>query len=599
MAQSLPTELLIVILAEAAGPNPAMLMCFALVCRDWHDLIIGEPSLWCHIDSDWSTTVPQWHLQLVRSAQAFLRVRIEESDDRDCEYDYKPELYTSIILREVYISRITDLTVLIRSYPADNEYEFRCWEALADGREWPALRSLRVSDPPDRSIAGFDLPLFQLSIHAPALVNVWLDRVSVRSWASLGLGPQTQVVEWAPGDSEQLNADTVAGLYSILARLANLTTLYIDHRSNLVTISGLIDAVIAWDKLTTIHLGIMDVTIQDIQALFRLTLHLVDFFLLFQNDITGSYTACRLFDQRRGRRNKLEKLEIIHKETYMSPYCETKLIELVEDALDLSTLRILSLGHLKIRRDNPLLSRCTALVKIYLIDVVLEPNFIVDLKQCQNLEIISINADWDPDWGTSDSALHALSRLTPLPHLRSARLSMPDDCGFGETAATVYVSQALAQLGRNASNGLSLHVCPFTSTAQIQQLLPHMAVHGIHVSITPGPHFETNRTLLDVCLTGIPASVGVTAARLGQNMITRGFVIDRRCLIALFETLLRWVDHPSQLETVSFHLSSLNRVPLVVQYAMELLKESRFEWCDGKRYCSHGCRRGKVLSRAG
>jgi len=42
---TLPAELLQVIFSEAAGFDPAQLMIFASVCREWYDFIVGEPSL--------------------------------------------------------------------------------------------------------------------------------------------------------------------------------------------------------------------------------------------------------------------------------------------------------------------------------------------------------------------------------------------------------------------------------------------------------------------------------------------------------------------------------------------------------------------------
>jgi len=591
MAHALPVELLLPILSEGADSNLAKLMSFMLVCRDWRDLIMGEPSLWCHMNSQ-STGARQWCLQLARSAEAPLRVRIEESRDKG-HHDHKPERFTSIVFREVYISRITELTVLIRNYQFDNEIQFPRWRALADGREWPALRSLRVSDYLSHDENTDMSPLFQLNIRAPVLVNISLYRVSVRSWTALGLGPQTRSVEWVY--KGQPNADTVAEFYSILPRLTDLTALGIHSSSKLITVRSLFDAGLIWDKLTTIALTVLDATVQDIEAALRLSPHLACFSLSSKNEITGSYAASYLLGQRGGRRRRLEELSIDHRDSLnsSSPLCNTSVVGLFEDTLDLSTLRTLSLREFAIGRHSPLPSRCTALVNITLFAVAIEPTFIVDLQQCQDLETLSMVVTWDPDWETHTGALSTLDHLTPLPRLRSAELSTHNNIhDFKEPAAAACGSRVAALLGRKASNDLKIHACCFTSTSDIQQLLPQLALHGIHLSIEHG-RARSTRSFLDIRLTAFPLNVAFETLSPRypgrQDMITRSFIIDQTSLANLFEAVRLWVDDLSQVEIVSLHsgIASRHGVPSVVQDAMELLKESRFELCDEKTNRPH------------
>jgi len=509
-----------------------------------------------------------------------------------------PEAVHTIVFQEAYISRIIELTVLIRGHDMHNEMKIHPWEALVDGREWPALSSLRVVGGDDHHMTPF-----QLNISAPVLVNIRLYRVSARSWKSLGLGSQTRVVEWV---HDKPDDEAAISFYSILPRLAHLTALCTRSTSELVSLDALVRAAPVWDKLTVMELNMLDATIQDIEAVLGLGPHLTRCLLSFQNKITGSYVVSHLSDQRGGRRMKLEELTIDHNiaRKLTSPSCHPSIIELVEDALDLSTLRILSLNQLAIGRSSPLPSRCTALVKIHLFAVAVEPTFIVDLEHCQHLETLVMEVIWDFVEETPSSALPAVDHLAPLPRLRSAQLFSYSSSGIyfiSETAAAVCGSEAFARLGRNSSKDLTMQACSFTSTTALQQLLPQLALHGVHISVNAGP-FSDNRLLLDVHVSGIPANVGVGALSPRQHweyMITRSFVLDQASLAGLFEAVKLWMDYPSQVETISIHSGIADRVPLVVQDAMELLRGSRFESCDDQGYCSHFCRSGTVLSRAG
>jgi len=592
--RTLPTELLQLIFSEAASSDLTQLMSFASVCREWHDCIAGEPSFWCYVDA-YYCTAPQLHLQLARTAKAPLRVRIDNSY-ADKNNSDRPELFMPIIFHDAYIMRITSLMVHVNYSGYTYEPQFSHWEALADGRDWPALKELRVAV---YNTIGVPTP-FQLNIRAPLIAEIWLHQISVRDWKYLGVGLATRVVEFNDGGA--LAPDSFADLYDTLPLLLNLTKLNLSSTLGPVTLHAVTRAARALDKITYIYLSLVKATVQEIEAVIQLNPHLSQLELRVQDEITGPRVATRPSDQRGARRNKLKELSISHNmydHSSRSSARET-IAGLIEDIVDLSSLQKLSLTRVVIRQGSPLPSRCTMLAYLLLGAVTLSPAFFMDLQLCQNLEILLIEAMWDPDALAGD-APSALDNLTPLPRLYIASLSSCSvDRDIGGSSAAAYGNTAFIRLARNASQAVTATADILNSVADIQLLLPQMPAGSAQISLIPRPNWGiSGPTLVDIRLEYSQTNIMDCQAVPPAAMMSREFVTRQESLPALFDAVNLWLDSASRLKSVNLHKGIADQVAVALRFARESFEDCEFRACHSSSRCSHKCIAGSPLPKHG
>jgi len=596
LARALPAELLLTIIADGADYNPARLMTFALVCRQWHNLIIGEASLWSHLSSYFSVTARQWCLQLSRASTAPLHVTIEDANAYAARF--APERLTPVIFQDAYIPHITVLNVVIRTTALKSELQFSYWKALADGRHWPTLKSLRVAECYFTNVDD-DTPMFQVNICAPQLEEISLYRASAHSWKSLGLGPRTRVVEW--DTARQPAAVAIADFYNILPQMENLEGLGISSNSKDITLRALIHAGLAWEKLVWIKLGLVDADFADIEAVLWSSPHLTQFHLIVENkvvDIPAEYHHSR----QRPSHNSLEVFHIEHNVdlAFDAPAIETSFVELLTAVFDLSYLRELDLVQCRVPRGSPLPSRCMSLVDLNLSIAAFDPTFMADLQQCKNLERILMNIMWDYDSTSqvgSASAWPLLGHFTPLPRLRSLELfTSGASIEIRDTFAAEYVSNAAAQLACNAREEVDLRARAFTSTAEILLMLPQTPLRRVHISVTTGtPRAE--QAMLDILVQGMWADIEAKGStpESWQDQTIRRFLVYPTALSAVFDAAKLWLEDGSDMEMISLHEGVADDFPEVVRGASEQFGGSKFKVCDSGRFCSHMCREGKPM----
>jgi len=590
--RALPAELLQFIFSEAVSSDLAQLMSFASVCRQWYDFIVGEPSLWCYVDA-YYCTIPQLYLQLARTAKAPLRVQINNSYAGK-NNSHRPELFMPIIFHDAYITRITSLMVHVNY--SGNTYgpQFSHWEALADGRDWPALKELHIAV---YNTIGVPTP-FQLNIRAPLIEEISLHQVSVRNWKYLGVGLATRVVEFNVGGL--LARDSFADLYDTLPLLVNLTKLNLGP----VTLHAVTRVARALGKIAHIDLTSVEATVQEIETIIKLYPHLSHLGLRVGDEITGSHAAALPFDQRGARRNKLKELSIRHIRYNRSSRTsiDETILELIEDIIDLSSLQKLSLTQVVIRQGSPLPSRCTMLVYLFLGAVALSPAFFVDLLLCQKLEVLLIEAMWDPDALPGDVP-SALDKLAPLPRLHIASLS---SCGvdrdLGGSSAAAYGHTAFIRLTRKASQAITTTAHILNSVADIQLLLPQIPAGSAQISLMPRPNRGfSGSTLVEIRLEYSQTNIMHRQAISPAAMMSREFVTRQESLPALFDAVKLWLGFASRLILVSLHkgLADQDAVAVALRYAMERFNDSEFKVCHIASSCSHKCIAGNPLQRRG